>query len=686
MTLFLENFRGALGTTQTEQLIRALNKKKNTGEIRTVKEFSQQLESLIRELTETGMKPMLTLHEGIADKVTHSSQYNDMIEKTENDLSAGFIEANQIDEVQQAHRAIVRDVLLKNLKDAVSELEDRITSYEILKNSRHGFTTLISSTFREVAETRLNRAAIVDLSLSDPRDTQSVSIRDAIVDLIGERLELGYQGYYYLPVRDIHQVFDEEATYTEISVEPYGSSITNVIDGRKNTFFILDQLFTAPRDHVLNKLELDLGGTKAFNFIEIEPVLKRAIHLYKIEYLDLHQRWVEIPIASTLIEGQISVPIAQTIASKVRLTFENTQYIPIAFRYNPETRTVFQHYLEDNRTPVDMQMIAEELDALIPSMQVKELIGLSQNESQEFYGYEYLFGMDNIRVGYALFNSTSIYVSKAMELPTSGTLGLSVVENRPYEQDGITQYTNTTYNLDAATDPHGTLMFDEPDTVKLLGSLEYWIIKQDVKDGRVLKTSKFPILPLGVDHIYHERLVLSKKSNDALSYYDQGYLMFYARPDLENNEAEFKLYRNGTEIVTGPVTFAEVVASPGSGRPMSVLIQVPEPQPGDIFTVSYKPMRSTTYNLPKVNLTEDVDDLDGLKVIDLTGDLTARLAPDSLLVLENGLLAKTDHAGSRIYLMVILRRNTHDATLSPSLEEYTLMSGYLNSNKWKGFE
>lgn len=678
--LFLQKFRSALGTTQTEQLVRRLTKKRNTGEIRSVGEFSKRLEELLRDLTTNTIKPSLPLHEGEKDEQTHSQGFNDMVDHVSDDLVTGFVEANQVDEVQQAHRAILRDVVLKNLKDGISELEDRISAYEIMNSTRHGFSALISSTFREAAETKTNRASHPEIGYFDPRLGSGVSMPLAQIDIVGERLELDYNYYSYHNVHNLRQVFDSEATYSELSVEPYGSDLTHIIDDTKNTYFLLAQLFTDKPDSITTKLEFELGGLRECNFIEIEPAVKRPIVLTKIEYLDLHQRWIDITVSEQQIDGNISIPLGNFIGSKVRLTFNNINARPISFRYDATSKTLFERHLDSNPLSlVTAEDIAPELEAAIPSLKVKEMLGLSIAIPETFTGFEFMFGMDNIRIGHASFSTDSVYVSQPMTSPVSGTLGLNISENRPYLLNGDVAYTSTTYNLDSATDPFGGIIFGSPDDVHFLGSIEYWGIRKCLKDGSTIKEHSFPLLPLGVEHIYHERLILTDKTDELNPYFNLGYTMFYTDPAL--SECEFKLYKNGIEAVWSVYS---INRTPGSGTQMRPQILVPAPEPGDIFTVSYKPLLSTTHNIPAS--LEDYATLDGLKVVDLEGDLSVRLVPDQLTALELGALDNTDYDETHIYLMVILRRNTHDMTLSPSLEEYTLMSGYLNRNKLKGLE
>src|SRR5688500_16419153 len=122
MGQYLDKFKDTIGKRQTQQILNLLNKRRNSGQIRTVEEFSQQMEDLIRELTETTLKPSLSLFQAEENNYIDSERQNFMLERVQDDLEAAFEEANNINEVQNAHQAVVRDVILKNLRSGIAEL------------------------------------------------------------------------------------------------------------------------------------------------------------------------------------------------------------------------------------------------------------------------------------------------------------------------------------------------------------------------------------------------------------------------------------------------------------------------------------------------------------------------------------------------------------------------------------
>jgi hypothetical protein len=211
------------------------------------------------------------------------------------------------------------------------------------------------------------------------------------------------------------------------------------------------------------------------------------------------------------------------------------------------------------------------------------------------------------------------------------------------------------------------------------------VIRVDLNDdGSINKTTAFPILPLGVDRVYHERLVLNSKSSETLDDNDLGSTMFFTT----RTDGDIKVYRNGILIAdetgNGSATegWQDVSVStdriPNGAAPMQFNIKVLDRLPGDIFTISYEPVVSSTTSVPKT-LTE-LTAVGGLKVVDLVGDLSARASKDNIIILDRTIATS---GGSKVYLSIIMRQNAAELSLTPAVEEYTLVAGTKDSTKFE---
>ena len=704
MGQYLDQFRGVIGQRQTEQILKLLNKKKNTGQIRSVKEFTEQLKQLMQELTATILQPSLKLFMGKENDFISSETYNFMLDRVQDDLEAAFEEANKIDEVQKSHEAIIRDVVLKNLRAGVSELESKITLYEFLNKDLRGFDTAIFSTFKELKEGRTQRTAgLTRILFVDPRTSAVVSSsEDATVELIGERLVLPEETILAHSVKSIRQIFDADTPQSELIVEPPGSDINNILDETIGTYWVQSLLFQERKSSVKVKLEFNFGVSQEINFIDIQPAIKNNIILEAVHYIDGNNVVVDLGLPEYTITAHTGIRIRKIATKRLILTFRNEHASQVQFEYDETSEHLVRQALEEPNEGyvANIQKVSNDLDKLISSANIKEIIGITSSEAQSFSGYEFLTGFDNINIGLATYKSRGIYLSAPLELDDMGELGLKTIESRPYmSATGSTiQFTNETYDND--TDNELTFSGNDATAGRFFyGSIEYWVIRQELGDNNVLlRTTIFPILPLGTQRIHQERLILAEKSSSSLLRNDIGQTMFFT--NTTTNEGNLKVYCNGilmddnsddTEAVdgwkhypanppTGPHGDIED-RQPNNGSPMRFRIQIVDPLPGNIYTVSYNPLVSNTCAVP--NTLSEYSNANGLKIVDMVGDLSARLESSKIIVIdrpgEELAIKKT-----RVYLMILLRQNTAETSLTPAVEEYTLVAGKKDKTKFEG--
>ena len=236
----------------------------------------------------------------------------------------------------------------------------------------------------------------------------------------------------------------------------------------------------------------------------------------------------------------------------------------------------------------------------------------------------------------------------------TGILGLTGKERRPYLDGDV-------------------LKFSSNENRNYLSSLEYWVIKEDLdsdieENANLIKTQIFPILPIGTTNIYHERFVLSESSNNLKL--DTGELIHF--PDLSGSNT-VSLYRNNS-LMTASEYSVVSNSSPGNGSKLNYKITVLNINPGDIFTASYIPLIGNSYSR-ETSFTN-------IKQVDLVGDLTARVGPEGVILLDESADQRIE--SYRIYLMVIIRQNTGKKNITGFLDEYRLSTGKRNLLKFEG--
>jgi hypothetical protein len=441
------------------------------------------------------------------------------------------------------------------------------------------------------------------------------------------------------------------------------------------------------------QLEFNLGTVREVNVLEIEPASQFGLIIENISYADGNNVITNLDIPETTIGSDASIRFRKIATDRIILTVRNENSCKTNFKFNEDVDPLFDQALAEQpiKAVPNINSVSAVLKEAIPSTKIQEAIGLQDVVQTEFQGRQFTTGIDNVRLGIAEHEPRSVYVSEPLEICGVGELGIRTVECRPYlEGQGQTiKFTTTTYDVDqdSSLTDDSTLTVGQPSNTYFQASTEYWIVKQDFDSSdNLLRTRTFPILPLDVDRIYHERLVLNAKSVSTLSDNDLGELMFFTNV----TDGDIKVYKNGlleVDATADPdpssgwqniTTVAD--RTPNNGTPMKFKIKVIGGLPGDIYTVSYTPLTSSTQSVPK-NLSEFVT-IGGLNTVDLIGDLSARTCAGQIVILNR--IGEDDTTEvSNVFLVIMFRQNSAEPTLTPAVEEYTLVGGCKDLTKFE---
>jgi hypothetical protein len=697
-TNYLERFRSGLRQAQSNQILRLLAQEKQRGNITTVEEFKNRLSELTAQLSSTTITPTLQIFLAEVGAVIDSDSYNFMLERIEDDLEVAFEEMNTIDEVVDAHETIINDVVLKNLELALDDLESKIEAFEFINKTTKGFDNAIFNTFRITQQSRSGGAK--EINFIDPK-TLSLNSADneALVDFIGEKLLLGSNIDETVELQAVRQVFDSEATGSEITVDFDDSDLNNIIDNRIGSFWVHSTMLSAPRDEegVVTKLEIDLGTVRTINTLQLEPILAFPVELIGIDYLDSNN------VAQSILSSPLDIRSTNKLlfnsisTEKLFLRFRNRNYQ--LSQYQEKKNNILPRLARDFTDFNDsIASSTSNFTELIKNPRLLDALGLNETEGEKRSFYEYLIGFDNIRVGLNSFDEVSVFTSKSERVENLGMVALKTTEKRPF---GAITGTNVEYTLDTHPASFDTFFH---------ASLEYYVVKRDYRENdSLLDTTLLPIVPLSQTRVRHERLYLTERSPDATTANDVGLLQFFTLHDPYHPSppgsgdpgyggfddalnGTIRVYRNGQELLSGDVDilddsdwwkrntdFSQDI--PAQGTPMRYAIQIRNPNPNSIYTVSYTPALSTTDQFVPEATTLQYLTANGLKFVDLTGTLDAWLGKDNVLRFKN-VKAGVEIAYSVVNLVVVLRRNSANVNLTPVLEDYLLATGRINDSKF----
>jgi len=668
---YLKKFRSTLPTSQGNQILKILIKKRDQGEIKSVDDFKKKLQDLTKVILNERITPTLKLIKAVAGEETSSEIYNEMLNRIEDDLLSAFAEGNNIEEILESHEQLIERVALNALRLSINELETKVSLYEFLNRDSTGFVNAIFNTFNLTEDFALpSSSRLAGTLFVDPKTNELVSEGEiARPDPIGEKLILSSTDTE-IPIVSATWLSNENSTRSELDVEFEQSSISNVIDGTSNTYWIVPILRSSViSPGVLLEMSLDLGSAKTINYVDIEPAVKFPMILESISYF-VGSVETTLSISEISISRQIRINIPKIIADRVVLRFRQESCEETQFFIRPGESNISRSLL-DLKSTIDIPSVATELTKTLSSdFILKDVLNLeSSSLGEKVKYYEYIIGFDNIRVGRSVFSKKSIFVSKKKTVDKLGQVGIRVKETRPVQPDSSSVVTYQSVSL-------------KPDTTLddfYHGSIEYWILAQHfTANDTLIITDMLPILPVQATRIKHERLVLNEVEYGTTTK-NVGILWHYTNAD--SNDIE--VFRNKTkltygvdwEFVSDTSLSGSTITSPNSGSRMRRAIKIIGAfSPVDDLTVSYSPVVSNTTVVSSTGLNNYVD---------LSGDTGARLSKDNSIVFSN-IRKSLEVAKTDIYLIVMLRRNSTMVDCSPALEEYMLMFSNYDNDKFTG--
>lgn len=639
---------------------------KDSGQIKSIEEFRTKLKALTTNLLAQKIQPTLSAIQVVVGDIISSEVWDDIVDKIDDDLETLFTELNTLDDVIEAHSKLLLDVVAKTLHYAISRLESQILLYEYLAKSPDGFDSCVFNTFRDEDAVPISYDSTTQQFIVDPRASAENAEIDnlARVDEVGERLTLGLASLGLVQCISATHLTNTTTTNSEVDVDIIGSDINNILDGQTNTYWIKPLLLSAPHeDGAYLEILLTLAGEQDCNCIEIFPASDLPMTLVSISQVkDGSQREV-IMGTETTISSMTKIYFRQVCTRYLVLRFRQSTYRETQFKKGNEGKNFYLAVQGNNFSALDLTDVAEDIRQAISSPFVTStILALPEDTAEYVKYYQYVFGFDNIIPRYETFNTVGAFLSKKLTVTAPGQLGLKVLERQSI-QSGLTR---SIVDYD----------YHSPDTSFHQGTVEYWLVSQFYGAGGVrLKTEIVPILPLGATRVVHEQLVFSKKSDVSLPYPNRASTMFYCLADT----GDVVVYKNGEILPVTSWSFVTgdpdvTVDSPNQGSRMKRGIQVTRDNLLDIFTISYTPVISNVNSIPPVG--ESL-----VNLIDLSGDQDIFLCRNNIIRFNQFMQSQLVQY-AECYLLVLLRNNTARPDTTPMVEEYMLLTGSYNAQKY----
>lgn len=640
MYKYLEAWRSGLPAIQGAQITEILGQWREDGLIRTEEEYRDALNRLTGMITSTDPVPLVKFFPAILNQFADSESFNWMVDRLINDLINSFNEGEIVTDLLDAHQKVYEEFTLAKIKSLIEDIREEINLHLLLRNNQEGFSNLQYNTFTQNTRSTPPTDPVADQLYIDRSSRADIKDQSAIIDAVNEALELDASRgtLLFTGVEENGEL----TTRNDFDYPISGSLITNMIDGTRDTFYIrpfyiLDE--NQSTDGVQLRLELDCGGLRPLNYLEIEPVSNFPFQITEIEYLDKDGQTSAVELQESGLLGQdifrpIRYHFKEVDARKVYLTCVQEHFVLLNFFESSVTEDPEE---DIDGTFINSQMVQNAISDLVED---DAFLAALQNQftdvDQEVLLYQYVIGFDNITTGklsYGLGNEKlGVFVSEVFQVARCRRVGLRT--------DEVT--TNETL-------------------LNRRSSFEYWIYKQDFNAaGGLIGVTALPIMPL-TDLKAYERLEFTEIGSGQTQP-NIATLRFWGHYGASppTGDEEVKVYLNGVELTRGPTEDWDFADLAILGTVTYTRIEILSPLEGEVYTVDYTPAQ---YH-PGAT----------------TEKIFQRFQPNAYykgennIIFTNGIIGSEDVESSDIYLIVIMKHNNNeDDAQSPRLNEYSLL-------------
>jgi hypothetical protein len=419
-------------------------------------QIKTEINRLVTQMAAGNTRMLTTLFLPSPDEIIDSDGFNTNIDGIVGDLVAAFQESYNIGQLQKAYHDLYQQRIIGELRMALDQLESIAKRLNYMSGAYSGYNNVLGSNFAQKSYCTPRNSDIADLLYRDPRANQRFTADlDCQVDDLSKSLTLPLNISHSQSVESI-EIASKQIANSISSGDFPKTSITNIIDGQANTYWIHQEVASSPSpDGLSMQLQLNLSGAPKFSIIELQPVAQFPYELSSLTYESITGETVDL--MSQVSDEVKSSPIAQPV--RLHLSESQGRKINIGFKQNSYSQ------VPSNELAV----------ASTDSWPYNAPLSVPGN----LQGTEvclYTLGLDNIFVGSASYKNAGIYVSPMMQVDKCTMVALKTTEAIPSRHV----------------------------------SIEYYAVKQDFNsNNQLLQTNVIPLLPLDQNQVTGEELVFN---------------------------------------------------------------------------------------------------------------------------------------------------------------------------------
>lgn len=629
---YLNSILGVLSAVQARQISELLQGLQASGAVRNKEEYSSKLAELSSLLNGAIPQPSFSPIRSVSWDLCSSDAHNLMTQAIKNDIEAAFIQINEMGEKLEDHHLLFIDNLLADLERGLQRQSNKITELELLADNNNSYTDVLVNDFTSDHRQIPNET----ISIFNNRTKSTLEEEEIPFAYIsdGSSLVLNSESNPRINPVSVKLQTDNYSYATERNVDEE-TSLSNLIDGKENTFWTYSVYLadTVPKVHVI--LDLSLGTSKDVNYIVLDPASSEPLYITNIEGISSNGDRVTLSSTETLIDGI------------TRINFQRYNLSNILVTISTKTLRRGEYFTSNNKILREEEDALDRANAIGPiareilnSNEVANICNTPEEQYRQIYHNIYTISLDNIWCGNSLYSNMGLFLSTPLSIANIGNLAVKAQEE-----------------LGSGT---------------ITSSIEYDIVKIDTSPKH--NETRFAIPKLNQSSITSERIILTKRSGDSLLN-NIALLRFLPISD------SITLYKNGIALTQGPdwqfaiseaakdisetslnwnSNIATLDYSDYNIAPLGFYIKLLNVDSRAAYTVDYSIFTSETLDNNNSYVTVW---LDKEKQSFLTGN-------SEIAFLKN----EDYYIESDIYLQITMRRNLSSRASSPKLNEYILLA------------
>jgi hypothetical protein len=327
----------------------------------------------------------------------------------------------QVGDLNDAHKILLTDVLLKSLETELNDIESRVQSAELIaSDSLSGFTSSFPIDFSNVGlYQEFNNTDM----LFDDYTGSKLSPSDIIEVNGGMAAYLPKRKNSEIVVSDVYLKFPESSV-SQVNLQVTGSDLSKIIDDATETFYAESVINEEQIEGgAVRKIALELDGDFFISSVVLDPVGKIPCYVEKVSF---DNRNLEVPVYDQDVVVFDTDLLENRVKKRTIIDFERVRATHVYITLRQDTYAVVNVNTDDDDIVVNYSEFSDYNYNFGPDFEeIKNMIipDTGTNAVSTPY-YRYDFGMAEVSVFDSLYNERGFYISPARNMTDVLSLGI----------------------------------------------------------------------------------------------------------------------------------------------------------------------------------------------------------------------------------------------------------------------